>query len=243
MNAEIPNSDLRRQAYYAEAAAWADDAQSRMKKSTRIAWKVAAGAAVIAVLQAIAIATMMPLKEVRPYTILVDKTTGYIETAAGLKTGPLQQDVAVTHANLVQYVLARETFDAADLKENYRRVQLLSAGDAREQYLKEMASTNPASPLKLYPASTVVQTTIKNVSLLNPTTALVRFDATRRDGAGSIGGTVRPYSAVVTFRYTGAPMRMRDRFENPLGFQVIRYRRDGETAGSLAAPMRGTTEP
>ena len=231
MNRQVKGAD-RRQAYYAEAATWAADTHGSLRASRKVAWIVAAVAAAIALLEAIAIVVMMPLKTVQPYTIVVDRQTGYVQSAAGLKPGRLSQDQAVTQSFLVQYVLARETFDATDLRENYRKVQLWSAGEARDQYLREMAATNPQSPVKLYPPTTVVQTTIKSVSLINPSSALVRFDVERRDG-GASSGQVRPYSAVIGFRYTGAPMRAEDRFVNPLGFQVIRYRRDAETAGSL----------
>ena len=87
---------------------------------------------------------------------------------------------------------------------------------------------------------TIVQTTVKSVSLLSPTTALVRFDTTRKD-AGAAIGEVRSYAAVMSFRYTGAPMRMEDRFLNPLGFQIISYRRDAETAPGATAPLVRTT--
>ena len=192
-----------------------------------------AGAAVaVAVMEAAALMLLAPLKTVVPYTLTVDRQTGYVEAASALKPGALSQDQAVTQSFLVQYVLARETFDASDLRDNYRKVQLWSAGDARDYYVKEMAATNPQSPLKLYPPTTTVQTTVKSVSLLSPTSALVRFETERRD-AGSTGGQVRPYAAVLSFRYSGAPMRMEDRFVNPLGFQVTRYRRDAETTGAL----------
>ena len=42
-------------------------------------------------------------------------------------------------------------------------------------------------------------------------------------------------AAVLAFRFTGAPMRMEDRFTNPLGFQVVSYRRDAETAPGVTA--------
>jgi type IV secretion system protein VirB8 len=234
VNVETPAAEHRRK-YYADAESWAGDGQARLRGTARTAWMVAGAAATVAVLEALALVVMMPLKRVEPYTIVVDRNTGYIESSAGLKPGLLTQDAAVTEANLVSYVTARETFDAADLKQNFRKVQLLSNGDARDQYLKDMSAQNPSSPLKLYPATTVVQTVIKSVSLLNPQTALVRFDTVRRDGGGT-AGDMRPWSAVIQFRYSGAPMRMGDRFVNPLGFQVTHYRRDGETTGSMPTP-------
>jgi type IV secretion system protein VirB8 len=223
-----------RSPYYADAASWAQDVHGGLRASRRLAWIVALGLGVIALLEAVAIVVMTPLKTVVPYTITVDRQTGYVETAQGLNPGRLSQDAAVTQAFLAQYVLAREGYDAADLQATYRKVALWSAGSARDQYLRSMSAANPQSPMKLYPNTTVLQPVIKSISLLSPGAALVRFDVERHDyGAGA--SDRRPYAAVVGFRYTGAPMRMGDRFLNPLGFQAVTYRRDSEMIGSTAA--------
>lgn len=222
---------------------WNDDPVERMRRSRRAALTIAAAAASVAALEAVALAAMAPLKTVVPYTIVVDRQSGYVETVRGLQPGPLPQDQALTQSALVQYVIARETFDATDLRENYRKVTLWSDGEARRQYRDSLDKANPASPLKLYPPQTVVSTTIKSVSLLGPGSALVRFDTLRHD-AGAQGGERRDWTAVVGFRFTGAPMRMEDRFLDPLGFQVLSYRRDAETIaptpvrfdGPLGAP-------
>jgi type IV secretion system protein VirB8 len=224
-----------REAKYQAAESWAADVHGSLRASRRIAWIVAAAAAVVAVLEAVALAGLAPLKTVVPYTILVDRQTGYVETIKGLKPGPLSESSAVSQSFLVQYVIARETFDAADLRENYRKVTLWSAGSARNSYVDEMRKTNPASPLNLYAPTTIVSTTIDSVSLLTATTALVRFEKIRHDS----GGGVTPqgsFVAVMAFRYTGAPMRMEDRFVNPLGFQVISYRQDSSSVPNAEPP-------
>ena len=223
-----------RAAYYADAESWSRDVHGALRASRNLAWMVALGLGVIAVLEAVALVVMMPLKTVVPYTITVDRQTGYVETAQGLKPGALSQNAAVTQAFLAQYVMAREGYDAADLQANYRKVALWSSGDARNQYLRIMAATNPQSPMKLYPPTTVMQPVIKSISLLSQNSALVRYDLTRLD-YGSGGGDRQSYAAVIGFRYTGAPMRMEDRFLNPLGFQATSYRRDSEAIGSTAA--------
>ena len=228
-----PAAPADRKRYYQEAATWAADVHGSLRASRRIAWTVAGAAAGVAVLEAFALAALAPLKTVVPYTITVDRQTGYVQTLSGLKTGALSQDQAVTQSFLVQYVLARETFDATDLREQYRKVLLWSSGDARAQYLRLMQKTTPDSPLNLYSPTTVVSTTIESVSLLSPTTALVRFDTTRRE-AGASTGQPQAWAAVLAFRYSNAPMSMGDRFINPLGFQVTRYRRDAETPVGVA---------
>jgi type IV secretion system protein VirB8 len=235
-------SDPERNAHYAQAASWAADIHGSLRASRRAAWIIAGTAVAVAVLEAAALAALAPLKTVVPYTILVDRQTGYVQTVQGLKPGPLTEDAAVTQSFLVQYVIARETFDAADLRENYRKVMLWTADNARSAYQQDMAKTNPNSPLVVNTPTTIVSTTIKSVSLLTPTTALVRFETLRRDGGASMG-EVRNYTAVLAFRYTGAPMRMEDRFTNPLGFQVVSYRRDAESAPGVSAAPTAATAP
>ena len=228
----------RRKRYYQDGESWAGDVNGSRRASRRVAWTIAGAAAIVAALEAFALAALAPLKTVVPYTITVDRQTGYVQTVEGLKPGgAMTQDQAVTQSFLVQYVLSRETFDATDLSEAYRKVMLWSAGDARAQYQHLLQRTTPDSPLNLYSPTTVVSVTVKSVSLLSPTTALVRFDTTRRE-AGSAPGPAQPWAAVLAFRYSNAPMTMGDRFVNPLGFQVTRYRRDAETAtaGPPAAP-------
>jgi type IV secretion system protein VirB8 len=222
---------------YERAASWAADIHGSLRSSRRAAWIVAGAALSIAALEALAIATLAPLKTVVPYTLLVDRQTGYVETVKGLQPGTISQQSAVTQSFLVQYVIARETFDATDLRENYRKVMLWSAGEARSQYEHEMARSNPASPLNLNTPSTMLATTIKSVSLLTPSTALVRFSTTDHEGVAS-SGDARDWTAVIAFRYSGAPMTMGDRFLNPLGFQVTRYRRDSDAPAAAATPVR-----
>ena len=233
-----------REAYYAQARSWALDTHGSLRASRRTAWIIAGVATAVALMEAAALATLAPLKTVVPYTITVDRQTGYVEMAQGLKTGALSQDAAVTQAFLAQYVMARETFDAHDLQPNYRKVTAWSQGPARSQYIQAMQPQNPQSPTALYSPSTVVQTTIKSISLLSQTSALVRFETERRDG--DLVGERKAYAAVVGFRYTGAPMRNEDRMLNPLGFQVTSYRRDSETVGAglqTAAPATAAFAP
>lgn len=215
------------------ASSWADDSLEAARTSRTVAWRVAMAAGAVALLEALALAALQPLKTVTPYVVSVDRQSGYVETVRGLDLGKIGQDSAIAQSFVVQYVIARETFDAADLKGAYHKVMLWSAGEVKGQYGRAMERSNPQSPLNLYPATTQVSTRIKSVSMLSATSALVRFETERRD-QGSTGVETRPYTAVLSFRYSGAPMRMEDRFINPLGFQVISYRRDAETSAPLA---------
>jgi type IV secretion system protein VirB8 len=230
-----PKSRTSRQRYYEEAASWSADIHGALRASRRLAWIIAAAAVLVAVLEALALATLAPLKTVVPLAITVDRQTGYVQAETTLKPGALSDNLAITQSNLVRYVTARESFDATDLRENYRLIMLWSAGEARAQYASLMSRGAADSPLNLYPPTSQVKVDIESVSLLTPTTALVRFSTTRQDAGGGAQAP-RYWAAALAFRYADAPMSMGDRFINPLGFQVTRYRRDSETP-SLAAPL------
>ena len=237
MNRPVAPNQVERDAYYAEGESWAEDRATSDRTSRRIAWIVAAAFGGNAVLEAIALVVLLPLKTVEPYVVTVDRQTGFVETTQKLiPGGELTQNQAVTQAALVQYVLARESYDATDLKEKYRNTQWWSAPDERAAYLHQMAPQNPQSPLRLYGPNSTVAVTVRGVSILGPDTALVRFDAERREPGGT-AGTVQPFAAAISFRWSGEPMRAEERFINPLGFQVVRYRRDAEAVAATPAPV------
>lgn len=240
MNAQSPLKPDR-QTYLAQAATWAEDREARQAQSLRLAWRVAAVLGAVALLEGVALAAMAPLKTVVPYTITVDRRSGYVETARGVQLGALSEREAVTEAFLAQYVMARETFDAADLNENYQKVAAWSQGRARATYLQAYDRNNAQSVLRRLPATTVVSARIKGISHLSKTSALVRFDTRRLDAGATEPSPGPSWSAVVTYRYLDAPLRMEDRFTNPLGFQVTEYRKDPEAGAN--APYVQSDEP
>lgn len=220
--------------YHPRAASWAQDQQDGLRRSRTVAWALVGVLALACVSEAIALAALAPLKTVVPYTVLVDRHTGYQQVIKGLEPEAISADAALTQAHLAQYVIAREGFDAATLGADYRKVALWSADGARRDYLTVMAKTNPVNPMRVYPRDTVVSTTIKSVSNLGPQTALVRFE-TKRSDAGRPGAAPEPWAAVVRFRYVGGPRSLDDRLANPLGFQVIGYKRSQEASPAASA--------
>lgn len=224
--------------YYEDAGSWAADRQRSLTMSRKVAWMLAGAASVIAVLEAIALVTLLPLRTVVPYTLLVDRQTGNVQALKPLDQQNVTPDDALVRSFLAQYVIARESFDINALKEDYRKVALWSAGDARERYLASMQTSNPLSPLATLPRQALVETEVRSISSLNAQTALVRFVTWRTDPGGQ-RQEARSWAAVIHYRFSGARMSEADRLLNPLGFQVLRYRRDAEmvvTQTALPAP-------
>lgn len=218
---------VERDDYYESARSWAYDRDTALATSRRVAWIIASVATGVAVLEALALVALAPLKTVVPYTVMVDKTTGYSTVVDGTHPQVLKPQSALTQSMLAQYVVARETFDITTIADQYRKIGLWSEGEARTEYLALMPLTNPQSPMNLYPRSAIVTVTVDSVALVSPDTAQVRFVTDRRDGP-TAPSTRTAYVAQIRYRFAGEPLAMDDRLVNPLGFEIAHYRRDQE---------------
>lgn len=221
--------------YFDAAGSWADDRAASQSRDRRVAWIVAAVAATIAVVEAIAILVMLPLQRIEPYTLLVDRQTGYVEALKPLERRTVAVDTALTRSFLVQYVIAREGFDIDSLKSDYRKVALWSAGEARDRYVAGMQASNPASPLASLPRQSLITVQIRSVAPLTDDTAMVRFETVRTDPGGQ-SQPPRIFAAVIKYRFSGAEMSAEDRLINPLGFQVLSYQANPEIESATPAP-------
>jgi type IV secretion system protein VirB8 len=219
-------------AYYKEAESWAGDQQKELRKSRKTAWMVAGGACAVALLEALALVLLVPLKTVEPYTLLVDRNTGFVQAIRPMDQQRVSGDTALTQSLLVQYVTQREGFDHDSVQSSYRHVTLWSAEYARSEYIAGMQPSNPQSPLARYPRGAVVEVQVKSVSPVSANTSMVRFDKRLRGPNGQVT-PLGAFVALIRYRFSEEPMRQEDRFANPLGFQVLRYRRDQE---ALPAP-------
>lgn len=237
---DMRDDDLKQ--YYEQAGSWSADRQRGLSTSRRIAWIIAGAATTVAVLEAIALAALLPLKTVVPYTLLVDRQTGNVQALKPLGQQNVTPDDALVRSFLAQYVMARESFDINSLKDDYRKVAIWSADEARERYLAAMQATNPASPLASLPRQALVEPEVRSISSLNADTALVRFVTWRTDPGGQ-RQQEQTWAAVIKYRFSTARMSEADRLLNPLGFQVTRYRRNAEMVVPHAPPPASASQP
>lgn len=214
------------QDYFVKARTWAESEVAASARNQRIAWIVAGVAGSIALLLVLALVILLPLKTVEPYVVTVDRQTGAVQVATAVTPGAISQNEAVIQAQLAGYVRVRETFDVTDLRQAYRQVQLLSGRDVAAGYVRALAAANPQSPLRTLNKGDMLTVDIKSVSIIAPGSGIVRFQVTRMAQGRAIASTA--YIAAISYGFNGGPLRVADRFDNPLGFQVTRYRRDIE---------------
>jgi type IV secretion system protein VirB8 len=235
--------DETRNRYYQDAASWALNARAEQLNSLRRTRILAGALALVALLEAFALVLLIPLKTVSMVPVLVDRQTGYVQRLNPDGSQDLRANDALVRSMLAQYVAARESFSIGAVAGDYRKVALWSGGPARRDYLALMPASNPQSPLRLYPRTTLIETWIKSVSPTGPGSALVRFETRRRD-QGASPSSVQDWAAVIGYRFSNAALSVADRWTNPLGFQVVSYRRDPEVPPAIEpTPVSASAAP
>ena len=225
----IPKT-LKLRKYFEDGETWDQEVFANILQSRTRAWLLSFFCMGIATLSLLTLVLLLPLKTFAPYVVTVDKSTGYVEVTKGLYDGKLTTDDAVTESNLVRYVSARESYNPAILRENYDSVALLSAGAALTEFQQLWDGKNPDNPSVKLGKLASIDIRIKSVSFLNDKTAAVRFQREYRENNQT---KTSDWNAVVDFQYVQKPMKMEDRFLNPLGFQITSYRVNPEAVESL----------
>ncbi len=195
---------------------------------------LAALAMALALCAMIALVIVLPLKEIRPYVVMVDRDTGESELVVSTLPGSLAERDAVRQSELVRYVTERETYDNADNATRIPQVLVTSTGQAAETLRALWTSSSARYPPALYGADTLIRVRVRSVTVLNDTTAQIRF--TRALEEPGMKPVERAFVATVGFGFSPRTERTLEAvWKNPLGFTVTSYRVDAET---LDAPAR-----
>lgn len=171
-------------------------------------------------------AGLAPLKTVVPAIVTVDSSTGHVVKVEVVTPETMTGNEAVIHNELHEYAIHRNSVDPADRQRLADLVHLHSSQEVGKEYDYEMSPENPGNPYYLVGPNGKRTVEVTGISLLNRETGQVSFKTTTRK-AGSEPKT-EFWTAIVRFTFTGKPLALNDRWENPLGFAVTAYRRDQE---------------
>jgi type IV secretion system protein VirB8 len=205
------------------------------RKSERRAWMVAFCSLVMSLALAGGYYFMLPLKEKVPYVVMADPFSG-TASVAELKDDPFYQSMVanevLARANVANYVVARESFDAELLKaRDWAQVNVMSSAGQRKAYAAMLAIESPSSPARLVRSNQVVRIRVSSVTPV--------YDAGRLAGAtvriqrnlvNRNSGDAAPIDRrLITLAFSYVPnLELEEslRWLNPLGFVVNEYRSD-----------------
>ncbi|WP_085033076.1 virB8 family protein [Ensifer aridi] len=196
---------------------------------------IAVGATAASLLSLVALVIMLPLKQTKPYVVMVDKTTGEAEKIVQVRPTSLQQQEAVLQAELVSYVSDRETYDPADNSTRIPDVMARSSENAAQTLAEIWRSDSTQYPPKIYGNNVRVRVVVKSVSLApsngKNTAELARVRITKYREDKGRDAVHRSFVATVGFQFKPQEnATLESVWKNPLGFNVLSYRIDAETA-------------
>lgn len=247
MDAKVTTENF--DAYLAEARSYETNLVAITKKSEQRAWWVAGTAAVIALLAVFAVAMLAPLKRIELRVIRVNESTGAVDVVQKLDSDKTNYDEVINKYFLEKYLRCRESYSFELATQNYACVDLMSGPDEKQRYLQFFNAKNPTSPLNIYGHDKKVRVTMKSTSFApdNPNIAFVHYYKELDDH--SERPPTSHWVATVTFKYSSAAMKEKDRAINPLGFQALDYRNDPDEAtganspAELASPSHSPSQP
>ncbi|THK34119.1 type IV secretion system protein [Ensifer sp. MPMI2T] len=197
--------------------------------------KIAVGAIAASVLSLAALIIVLPLKETKPYVVMVDKTTGEAEKIVQVRPASLEQQEAVLQAELVSYVVDRETYDPADNSIRIPDVLARSSENAQQTLTQIWRSDSAQYPPTVYGNEVRVRVTVKSISLTpsdrRNTAELARVRITKHREEKGRDTVQRSFVATVGYQFKPQEnATLESVWKNPLGFSVLSYRIDAETA-------------
>ncbi|AYM60932.1 type IV secretion system protein (plasmid) [Agrobacterium fabrum] len=198
--------------------------------------KIAIGSVALALLSICCLLVILPLNETRPFVVMVDKTTGQAEKVVEVRPATLDQQDAVRQAELVSYVVDRETFDPADNGIRIPDVMTRSKDNAAETLASLWSASSKQYPPTVYGSDIRVRVVVKSISISPsarrnaPDLARVRITKYREEKGRETAE--RTFVATVGFTFQpNANAQLQAVWKNPLGFTVVSYRIDAELAG------------
>ena len=223
--------------YFAEAESWDADRIAQFRRNARTAWWVASAGWLCAVTSAIALLLLMPLKEVIPYLVRVDGSTGIVDVVP-VFAGRATHEEAVTRYFLSHYVSVCERFNFSTAESDYEECGAFHSAQRNQAWYAMWTATNPNSPLNLHKDGSSVRVQVTSVSFFTRANGLsdlgqVRYLKAIRQGPGAEESFTH-WVATVQYAYGEAAKDPKTRRWNPLGFKILDFRTEPEVVSEAA---------
>jgi type IV secretion system protein VirB8 len=205
---------------------WEVDIVSNLRQAQRRDRMFMVALLVLAFVQAGAIVSMLPLRKVVPYVVMVDKLTGEarpVNTATEVvSAGTLNEKSWIQ-----EFVIARERYSYRILQRDYDQVKRMAGPQVWAAYDKQFEGENALD--KKYAENVEILPTIMSITLSDGGLATVRYELKTRDVRSTSGPSLT--RRVATLRYKFEPrvgVSEAEAILNPLGMSIVGYQSDPE---------------
>jgi len=204
-----------------------------LKKSRKLAWIIALVALVFSGICIVGIVMSFALhREPAPVVLKVDNGTGNVEMLRSVKDQYDSYDDVVNKYWLAQYVRTCERYDWFSISVDFKSCELFGSSDVFKAYSSKVQAKQ--APLSVLKDKGKIEIRIVSIVLMDKNNAQVRYTSQKLSAAGenTDGSPLQRWIATITFEYHAILMTEQQRLINPLGFKVLSYRVDPESATS-----------
>ena len=229
--------------YFAEAESWDADRVALFRRTARTAWWVAGAGWLCAVASAVALLLLMPLKEVIPYLVRVDGTTGIVDVVPAF-AGRATPEEAVTRYFLSHYVSTCERFNFSTAESDYEECGAFHSAQRNQAWYALWNTTNPRSPLNVHKDGSAVRVEVESVSFFKRSNgvedlAQVRYRKSEHPSEGASEHTTH-WIATIQYAYASPSRDPKTRRWNPLGFKIVELGTEPEVLTTPPPPSNAT---
>lgn len=179
------------------------------------------------VITSFSVMQLTPLKSVQPFLIKVDEQSGATTVVDPMKDNELSANQAIKRYFIMKYIRSRETYNVATYRNDYNIVRLLSERKLFETYKQLVSPNNEISPVNEYGRHSRRQVTLRSLTFIDDNNAQVRITISY-DGKMAMQKRKENLIVWLTFDLVDMNLTAKERYVNPLGFQVTNYKVDEE---------------
>lgn len=233
--------------HYQEAQSWEADKAAMQDKSEKRAWMVAKIAIGIAVLEAVGLVTLAPMRQIVPVVFTVDKAHGNVEYVGVVDDQQVKgKQELIDKNNLTRYVTARENYYYRLLQPDYDLVMAMSSSQIGSDFAAQYEGDDARD--KKYGKNYELKVDVISVQTNQDETgytAFVRFTKTLHSVEANRDQPAQYFIASIRYEYqpnqVGA--KEQDLIKNPFGFKIVGYRVDPELSPVRTAQPQQANEP
>jgi type IV secretion system protein VirB8 len=229
-------------AYFREAASWDEDRVAHANLSARRAWAAAGAGWICALVSAVALTLLMPLKRVEPFVVRVDNSSGVVDIVP-VYDGKAGLTQTVTRYFLTHYITVCERFNFATAESDYEECGAFHAAQRNQAWSALWNTNNPASPLNVHKDGSTVRVQVESVSFFERASgvgdlAQVRYLTAERQ-VSAAEARLTHWIATIQYAYTSPSKDPRVRRWNPLGFKIVDLTAEAEVLAQPSPEKRG----
>lgn len=205
-----------------------NDKEILFKKSEKRAWTIAIISTLLLMMSLTGYFFLLPLKEVRPYLLGFDKSTGIVDPITVLQEETISANSALDKFFINQYLQIRESYIFETIQQTYELTQLFSNSNVAKEFREEYnRSDSLDNLLGSAGKATVKVNSITLEKLNNNNMAIARIRVTYKDQKNQ--KYERDFTVRLSYIYEPATkLQLSHRIDNPVGFFVTSYQKTEE---------------